>query len=843
MTQHRALLAPDEAVTAVLAKLSLEEKISLMSGNATWSVGALPEHGIPSLKLCDGPNAARGDAMRGVAAASFPVGAAMGSTWNPELIEALGVALAEEAHTKGVHVLLGPTINLQRHPLGGRNFECYSEDPLLTGALAVAFIRGVQSQGVAACAKHFVANDAEIERHTINSVVDPRSLHELYLQPFEMAVRDADVWTVMSAYNRVNGPYASSHRQLLHDLLKNTWGFDGLVVSDWGAALETVANARAGLDLEMPGPSRTRGSKLLQAIADGEVSETQIDDCARRVLRVIAATAGLFPPGAVPASEPEQAVDLPRHRALARRVAGEAMVLLRNQPLDGKRLLPLAKALRLAVIGPNAEPGQIQGGGSSQVFPHYQVSPVEGLERQFESVRYARGVDNAKYLRVPPVEQCFRPDSDTTGLALKLYPTADRTQAPLVERALSGRVSPWGFLPLGRPGREDSPFSEGAAFAAEVAFDFQPTVSGRHVFGLQSAGLSKLYLDDRLLIDNWSSQTPGDAFFGSGSSEVRAEAMLDQTQRHRVRIAFESTINAFLQGIRYGIEEQLHNPAEALEAAVELAADADACVLVVGSNSDWETEGNDRESMALPGDQDLLVERVLAVNPNTVVVINSGAPMALPWFERVPAVVQAWLPGQEFGNALADVLSGGRNPSGRLAQTFPRRREDAPSDPYFDSVNGTMHYDEALAMGYRGLAHGSIAPLAPFGFGLSYTEFELSALNLVAIRNDGTIELTVDVTNTGAVAGRETVQLYLSDDTGVVSQPPLKLASFAQLDLDAGETNRLSLNVPARAFAYWDAAKDAFVIPSGNFTLRVGHNVADLPLSVSLTQQGRTLGA
>ena len=650
-----ALLANDQRVEQVLATLDLPARLRLLSGDSTWTVAAQADAGIPALKLCDGPNAARGDAMRGVPAAAFPVGTAMASTWNESLIEAVGRALGEEAHTKGVHVLLGPTINLQRHPFGGRNFECYSEDPLQSGRIACAFIRGVQSQGVAACAKHFVANDAEEDRHHISSVVDERTLHEFYLRPFELAVREADVWTVMSSYNRVNGVYASSHEPLLRTLLKDRWGFAGLVVSDWGAALETVANLRAGLDLEMPGPTRTRGQRLLDAVEAGEIEEAWITDCARRVLRVIDQTVGLTTPGALLEPVKETAVDSPAHRTLAREVARQAMVLLRNErDSNDERLLPLNDTTSLAVIGPNAEPGQIQGGGSSQVFPHYQVSPLAGLEQRFGKVGYGIGVRNHKYIPVPPQNQVFLPGAEDNGIALTLYANPEGVGDPLYERTLSARVSPWGFLPLGLPGREDSPFDDSDGFSATLRFDYLPSVSGRHAIGLQSAGLARLFVNDEELIDNWTSQEPGDAFFGRGSTEQRAETQCNAGERIEVRIEFRSNHNAFLQGVRYGIEPWLLSDDALMDEAEALARSKDACVLVVGSNSDWETEGNDRRDLALPCRQDELIERILAVNPNTVVVVNSGAPVSMPWFEHARAVLQAWLPGQEFGHALAD---------------------------------------------------------------------------------------------------------------------------------------------------------------------------------------------
>ncbi|MEQ9002721.1 MAG: glycoside hydrolase family 3 C-terminal domain-containing protein, partial [Pseudomonadales bacterium] len=735
---------PASRTEALLGELTLEEKVSLLAGKGFWVTTPVPRLGIPAIKVTDGPNGARGDGVSGATAASWPVGSALASTWNPELIGAVGRALGQEARSKDAQVLLGPTVNLHRTPLGGRNFECYSEDPYLSAQIAIAFIRGVQAEGVGACIKHFVGNDSEFERHTISSDIDERTLRELYLLPFELAVREAAPWAVMSAYNRVNGTFASSHRALLRDVLKGEWGFDGVVVSDWGAALETEANLAGGLDLEMPGPTRSRGDALIRAVRDGRVTEADVDDAARRMLRLIERS-GRFDR---PDPRPEVSDDRPAHRALARRAAAEGMVLLKN---DGVLPLDPAAIGRVAVLGPNAAEGQIQGGGSSAVFPHYRVMPLDALQARANwQVIHAPGCFNDKYLPMP------RPGMLTfdgqPGARLQMFRAGDAE--PVHAQQVELTFNPMGGLPLNLLGGR----RVGADFSARLEADFVPDADGEHQFGLLSSGLTRLYIDDVELIDNWTDQQPGDAFFGWGSSERRGTMTLEAGRRYRWRIEFQSKPDVLITGVRYGIRPPVAD--DPLGEAVAAARAAEAVVLVAGSNADWETEGNDRRSMALPGDQDALIEAVLAVNPNTVVVLNTGAPVAMPWFDRARAVVQAWLPGQEFGNALTDVLTGAVNPSGRLPTTIPRRLKDTPAFTSYPGEHGRVLYGERMFMGYRWYDSRDLAPLVPFGHGLSYTRFDYGAAS--ATPYDEGVTVSVEVTNAGDRAGQEVVQVYVA---------------------------------------------------------------------------------
>jgi beta-glucosidase len=802
-------------IEALLAELTLEEKIALCAGKSMWISSSIPRLGIPALKLTDGPNAARGDAMGGVAAACFPVGVALAATWDVELVESVGRALGEEAHTKNAQVLLGPTINLHRHPLGGRNFECYSEDPYLSGTVACAFVAGVQSQGVAACAKHFVCNDSEFERHTISSEVDERTLRELYLKPFEMAVRNAGVWTVMSAYNRINGTYASSSARLLRDLLKGEWGFDGFVVSDWGAALDTVDNARGGLDLEMPGPARTRGPALVEAVRAGEVDEALIDDSVRRILRVTERT-GRF---AAPDPQPEFAEDRAEHRALARHAAAEAMVLVKNEAV-----LPFEpdRVKRLAVIGPNAARGQIQGGGSSAVVPHYRSDPLTALTAAFEAVDYAEGCAIHKYLPAPAAEQLTAEPDGGPGLQLRLFDNLDGHGTPVAERTVTLTNTPWGFTPLGLS-RGGSMFDR-SRFSAVLEGWLHAGEDGAHQIGMLSSGLTRLYLDDELLIDNWTEQQRGDALFGFGSTEKRAAVDLTAAAPRRLRIEFRSQPGNMLQGLRLGLLPP--QPADPIAAAVDVAASADAVVIVAGSNPDWETEGNDRTSLALPGDQNELIRRVLAANPNTAVVLNTGAAVSMPWFDAAPCVLQAWLPGQEFGNALTDVICGTVNPCGRMPTTFPIRLEDTPAFDHYPGAGGRVHYREGLLMGYRWYDTREVAPLVPFGHGLSYTTFDYGPPT-ATLDGDG-VAITLALCNRGPRAGHEVVQVYRRAGGEGAGRPLQELCAFAKVAVPAGETRTVTLRVPAINLRIWDDAGGSWRPLSGPVTFAVGASSRDL---------------
>ena len=818
----------EDRIESLLTAMTLEEQVALLAGASMWTTMPIERLGIPAIKVTDGPNGARGGGslVGGVSAASFPVAIALASTWNLALIDQVGQALAQEAQSKGARVLLAPTVNIHRSTLNGRNFECYSEDPYLSAQLAANYIRGVQSKGVSATVKHFVGNESEFERMTINSEIDERTLREIYLRPFESAVKEAGVWAVMAAYNKVNGDYATEKIDLLYKLLKLEWKFDGVVMSDWFATHSTVAAINNGLDLEMPGPTQHRGAKLVAAVYSGEASSEAVKDSAHRMLRLIA-RAGAFEDPTIPA---EQSLDRPEHRALIRRVGAEGMVLLKN---DG--VLPLdAQALRkLAVIGPNAKTAQIMGGGSAQLNPHYRISPYEGILNQVGErveVAYELGCTNHKLLPLPMPGQLVAANGQE-GFIVEYFNSSD----------LSGNVVWTSQIPQAEVMWFDQPGpGVAAAFSARFSAQFTPGESGEYHFGLVSAGLSRLFINGQLVINNWESWRAGDNYFGEGSDELRGAIDFRAGQTYTLIIEYATKpYNAFaLRGMRLGLIRQAGD--EAIQRAIQVAQASGVTLLFVGLNAEWDSEGQDRQNMDLPGRQNELIERIAAVNPRTIVVLQTGAPVTMPWLDRVAGVIEAWYPGQECGNAIADVLFGQVNPCGKLPQSFPRRLEDHPAFENYPGENGKVYYGEGVFVGYRHYDQHGLAPLFPFGHGLSYTTFEYANLRLSseAITPDELLTVRLEVTNTGTHAGQEVVQLYVHDETASVERPPKELKGFTKIALAAGETRTATFTLDRASLAFWDVVQHAWVAEAGRFEVLVGSSSRDIRARAgfSLTQ-------
>ncbi|MCU1428136.1 MAG: glycoside hydrolase, family 3 domain protein, partial [Actinomycetia bacterium] len=729
---------------------------------------------------------------------------------------------------KRAQVLLAPTVNLHRHPLAGRNFECYSEDPFLSARMAVAYIEGVQSRGVGACVKHFVANDQEFERMTISSEVDERVLHELYLVPFEAAVLEANAWALMTAYNRVYGTYCSEHRWLIDDVLKTDWAFDGLVMSDWFGTHSTTLAANAGLDLEMPGPPQWLGEKLVAAVRSGEVDEAILDDKVRRALRLRDRVGlGAASTSAVTATataddgddQEEGSIDDPQRRAVARRAAAGAFVLLRNESL-----LPFHQANlgTLAVIGPNADIAMVQGGGSASVTPHASVSPLAGLRRhapEGTTVRFERGTSISK--RTPTLG-ARNLDGDLT---ISYFEGRERQGEPVfAEQVRSGY-----FVWLGRFSR-----SVPDNFSARVTGTFVADEPGAWTFSLVQAGRARLLLDDEVLVDNWKPAGRSDAFFGFGSSEATATVELAAGEKHTITVEFVPA-SPGMGGLMIGCRAP--EPPDLEDRAVALARDADSVVLVVGTDAEWESEGHDRESMQLPGAQEQLIYRVLDVNPRTVVVVNAASPIEMEWAERAAAVMQVWFPGEEFGNALADVLLGTLSPSGRLPTTIPFRLEDTPAYGYYPGADGKAEYGEGLLMGYRWYDTRDVEPRYAFGHGLTYGAFDYGEprVSTTTFRDGDRIEITLPITNRGARAAAEVVQCYVHDVESTVERPQQELKAFAKVTVEPGETVSVSLVLDRRAFAYWDKAARDWLVDPGEFEVRVGASSRDIRHTVVLT--------
>lgn len=660
-------------IQSLVAQMTLEEKAALCTGASAWTTTPVKRLGLPELLVSDGPHGIRrvadihSLAIKSLPATCFPTASGLAASWDVDMLHEMGRALAEEAISLGVDVILGPGVNMKRSPLCGRNFEYFSEDPYLAGALATGLIEGVQSQGVGTSLKHFAANNQEFERFSIDAVVDQRALREIYLTAFEMAVTQAKPWTVMCSYNRINGFHGSEHRQLLTDILKDEWGFEGFVVSDWGAVHNRVASLKAGLDLEMPGPKPTRVNAVIEAVRNGDLDEAVLDEAARRILTIVCRAAQTPKHGQF---------DVAAHHALARKISAESIVLLKNNGL-----LPLRDPQHIAVIGRAAKEAHFQGGGSSHINPTQVDVPFTELQKQ--------------------------------------------------------------------AGNAELSFAEG--YPKEDTFD---------------------------------------------------QALIDQ--------------------------------------AVAMAQTADVALLYIALPSYKESEGYDRTDLDLTTQQVALIQAVTAVQPNTVVILNNGAPVVMnEWLDGTAAVLEAWMMGQAGGGAIADVLFGCVNPSGKLAETYPLRLVDTPSYLNFPGENGTVRYGEGLFIGYRYYDAKEMPVLFPFGYGLSYTSFAYSNVRVSAdsFRDEDGVTVSVDVSNTGPVAGKEIVQVYVRDHESRLIRPHKELKGFAKLSLEPGETKTVSIPLGFRAFAYFDPAHNQWVTENGQFDILIGASSADIRGCATVTVQ------
>ncbi|MCO6188529.1 glycoside hydrolase family 3 protein [Rhizobium sp. L1K21] len=806
---------------SLVDQMTLREKVSLLSGEDFWSLPAIERLGIGKLRVTDGPNGARGSGslVGGAKSAAFPVGIAIGASFDPELAREIGAAIAEEVKSKGAHVSLAPTVNIHRSVTNGRNFECYSEDPELTAALAVGYIEGLQSRNVASTIKHFAGNESEIERTTMSSQIDERTLREVYLRPFEDAVKKAGVWSVMSSYNRLNGTYASENGWLLTDVLRKDWGFDGVVMSDWFGTHSAAPSVNAGLNLEMPGPARTRGERLIEAVETGEVSQETLRTRVLDVLRLMHRTGSLSDRGPFV----ERSEDRPAHRALIRRAGAEAAVLLKNNGV-----LPLTpSSAKIAVIGPNAKIARIMGGGSAQLNPHYAISPWQALvDRLSESrLSYAEGCTNHRW------EPVWKGD-----IRAEFFANKTLSGEPVHVDMLREANTFW--IPPVADGRVDSD-----NFSARLTGTFTPEHTGRHRLGIHSAGLSKMFVDGKLVADAWNGWTRGHTFFEEGCDEVVGEIELESGRTYSIVIEFARQDGAalHLSALRAGIGRPLGDAD--IEAAAEAARNAETAIVFVGRSGEWDTEGSDLQGITLPGRQDDLIAAVAAANPHTVVVLQTGGPVEMPWADRVAAILQAWYPGQEAGNAIADVLFGDAEPGGRLPQTFPRSWRDNPTfsqDPeHYPGLDGKVRYREGVFIGYRHYEKLGIEPLYPFGHGLSYTTFEMGALEVTRAEHGATAR--VSVANTGERAGSTVVQIYAGDDEASIPRPVRELKHFAKVRLAPGESRKLTFDLPLRAFAFFDVTERLWRLEDGSFTISAGFSATDIRAEASINMPASTL--
>ncbi|KIW12745.1 hypothetical protein PV08_07931 [Exophiala spinifera] len=809
------------AVDELLLSLSVDEKVSLTSGRDFWHTTPIPSRGIPSIRLSDGPNGIRGTRIfDSTPSACLPCGTALGATFDVGLMIELGHLQAEEAKAKGAVVALGPTLNIQRGPLGGRGFESFSEDPLLSGVMAGHYCCGIQQINIAATLKHFVCNDMEHERTAVNVLVTQRALREIYLLPFMLAISIGNPCAIMTAYNKVNGKHVSEDSALLRKILRDEWGYQGLVMSDWFGTYSTTESIEAGVDLEMPGPGRFRGPALSQAVRAKKVKESQLDDCVRRVLNLLNYSTG----SGVPENAIEKSLNRAEDQLLLRRAAAESIVLLKNE----NHVLPFSKSKKTAIIGPNAKVVAFCGGGSASLTPYYSVSPYEAISHRCENTVYSQGSKGYKLL--PQLGNVLRTEQGVQGFNWRAF----NEPAPVVGRKVIEerilRDTNMFFLDYEHEDLAPIWYSQSEGI-------FTPDESGIYDFGLAVEGTAKLYVDDVLLVSNDENQTPGETLFGSGTIEEISSKELTAGQDYRIRVEWgcartsrlppSGSVGGKQGGLRFGAYRQI-DPVQAIEDAVEVARTADQVVLLVGLNGEWESEGIDRKNLELPPHTDALVARVLSVNANTAVVIQTGTTVEMPWIDEAKAVIHAWFGGNETGNGIADVVFGDVNPSGKLPLSIPRRLQDNPTYLNFRSEGGRVLYGEDVYVGYRYYDKVNVEPLFPFGHGLSYSIFKLHSLH---VQVDDTIRLSLHVSNLGSYAGAEVVQVYVAPRSASIERPVKELKGFQKVHLQSQETRQIVIEMnTVLSTSYFDETRDQWCSEAGEYNVLIGTSSAETPL-------------
>ncbi len=804
--------AVERRVDAMLAKLTLPEKIDLISGVDNMYTRAEPAAGFPTLKMSDGPMGVR---TWGPSTA-YAGGIALAAAWDPALALRMGKAMGGDARARGVHFLLGPGLNIYRAPMNGRNFEYFGEDPFLAARTAVAYVKGVQSQGVVATIKHFAANNSEFDRRELSSNIDERTLREIYLPAFEAAVREGGAGAVMNSYNRVNGVYATQNAFLNLHILKGDWGFNGILMSDWGATHDGVAAANAGLDMEMPRGEHMNRATLLPAIEKGTVSTATIDDKVRRIFR----TAIRFGFLGRNQAEPSRPLYSQRDRKVALDEALESIVLLQNR--GGVLPLDPDKIRSIAVIGPDAWPAVPGGGGSSTVTPFRATSILTGVGDYLGGkvrVLYARGLPSPDELFQNTV---FDGRAGRPGLKEEIFDDPDFSGAPAStqyqQSAAGWRAEMW----TPKAARQRSVRWTGR---------YTPKRSGLHLFLVAAGGEDRwaLYVDGREILER--------AFAEEGQAPLSAEIPLVAGRTVAVRLDYWPYSDDLRAGFGIADAADLVSPA-----ALRMAATADAALVCAGFDPTTESEGFDR-TFTLPWGQDDLISAVAAVNPRTIVTVTSGGGVDMRrWIKQVPVVLENWYPGQEGGTALSEIVFGGRSPEGKLPATFDWSWADSPVHATYYPAAGAagavpaVTYAEGVFLGYRYYTSVGKQPLFPFGYGLSYTTFAFSGLRSPASAAAGAgVRVSFEVANSGPRPGAEVAQLYVGDPSAKVPRPAKELKGFLKVRLAPGKKRRVSLTLDRRAFAYFDAKAHCWRVDPGRFVLYVGDSSEDTPLKANLT--------
>jgi beta-glucosidase len=815
------MTADSPRLETLLRQLSLDEKVSLVSGENFWTTVPIERIGLRSMVLSDGPSGVRGPVWdERSPSLSLPSATALAASWDPHLAYRYGAVAAAEARRKGVDIVLGPTINLHRSPLGGRHFEAFSEDPLLSGVLAAAYVRGLQDNGVAATPKHFVANDSETERFTVEVQVEERVLRELYLLPFELAV-EAGAWAVMVAYNSIDG-VTMTENDLLRHPLATEWGFDGATISDW-TAVRSLEAAHAEMDLAMPGPDTGWSNSLAQAVRDGRVPEALVD---RKVLRllVLADRVGALEGSVTQVPKIVDGVEFAREAAVA------GTVLLRNA--DELPWNPRAIG-SIAVIGQYARVPRIQGGGSATVVPAHVVSPLDGIRSAVpdRDVHFAVGAIVQEGVEEFTLAQIVDPLTGTNGVRVTFL---DEWGAELFSESRQSTSLVWFD--------GDAPLAQSRTIVLETFYT--PPADDECELGFASSKRGRIVVDGEVVLDA-NPTVEGDDVAAGLLTPPSATVSLPVRAGVPLAIRAEFTLSpddllAAAVSLRLGLAPRPENPRDLIGHAVEIARSSDVAVVVVGTNSAVESEGFDRTTLGLPGHQDELVRAVAAANPRTVVVVYAGSPVQLPWRDEVAAVLLGYFAGQEVGSAIADILFGVQEPGGRLTTTWAADIGDAPVLDV-TPTNGILEYAEGLDIGYRAWLRAGREPAFPFGWGLGYTTWDIADPHLTEPAEGEERALTVTVRNTGSRPGKHVVQAYAERQESMVERPIRWLVGSAVVVAGPGESVEVTVPVRARAFAHWEGGRDgSWATETGEFTLRVGSSAENLPVSITWTIEEAT---
>ncbi len=795
-----SLLPVEERVNDLISRLTLDEKIDLLGGTG-FATKAIARLGIPELRMTDGPVGARWNPST-----AFPVSIAMAATWNPEMINQVGGGIGRETKGKGRHVILGPCVNIVRMPMGGRNFESFGEDPFLTSRIAVEYIKGVQKEGVAATIKHFAANNHEHERMFVDALVSERALNEIYFPAFKAGVQEADVLCLMNSYNKVNMHYAAENDYLLIDKLKKEWGFKGLVMSDWGAVHSSIPTAKGGMDLEMPEGTFLNKKTLMPSIEDGTLPIKTIDDKVKRILTVVFKL-GLF-------DQPEwkenpALVNTPQNRNIAYQTSLESIVLLKND----KNILPLKQNTlkTLAVIGPSAAKARTGGGGSAYVTPIDPVTPLDAVKKKLPDVKieFAQGVILEGDAEGIENEFLFTDQTmKKKGLSAEYYNNKNLEGEPKLKRIDRNVKFQWD---------DKSPAEEIGVDNFSVRWSGYvkaPKTGGYNLRTSTDDGV-RLYFDDKLVINDWNNH----------AVETRNYTVqLEEGKLYKIKMEYYEDGGGAVAVLGW------NKPGNNLfDEAIASAKKADQVLLFVGTSDQIETEGRDREDLALPNGQDELIAKVAEVNSNVIVILTTGAPVVMDkWLSKVSGVVEMWFAGTEGGNAIADILLGNSNPSGKLPVTFPKRWEDCSAYPTFRTFPARTYYADDIYVGYRHFDTKNIEPLFPFGFGLSYSSFEYS--NLSVKETENSFEVSFELKNTGSINGAETAQLYVGEKKPQIDRPTKELKAFKKVELKAGETKNVTLTVDKKSLSYFDGQAHDWKLDGGDYELLIGASSRDIKL-------------